>query len=143
MAPEAAARIAAEAATLGASVMASTSRRTGQQAAEAAASAIKTVPKLLYPFGGLATNPYLGLLALADLLVVTGDSISMISEALMTTAPLLIADPGGLGPRHRALSEGLFAQGLAAPLGAPPPPPRAALDETGRVAANIQARGWL
>jgi mitochondrial fission protein ELM1 len=83
------------------------------------------------------------MLALADLLVVTGDSISMLSEALMTTTPLLIADPGGLGPRHRALAEGLCAKGLAAPLGAPPPPARAPLDETGRVAAEIRARGWL
>jgi mitochondrial fission protein ELM1 len=143
MDPAVAARIAAEAATLGASVMASTSRRTGEAAGRAAASALKAIPHRLYPFGSVGANPYLGMLALADLLVVTGDSISMLSEALMTTAPLLIADPGGLGPRHRALAAGLFAQGLAAPLGSPLPPPRAPLDETGRVAADIRARGWL
>ncbi|WP_332308919.1 ELM1/GtrOC1 family putative glycosyltransferase [Roseococcus microcysteis] len=74
--------------------------------------------------------------------MVTGDSISMLSEALMTPAPLHIADPGGLGPRHRAVADSLFAAGLAAPLGGPPPPPRAALDETARVAAEIRARGW-
>jgi uncharacterized protein len=74
--------------------------------------------------------------------VVTGDSISMLSEALMTPAPLYIADPGGLGPRHRAVASAFIAAGLAARLGDQPPPPRAALDETGRVAAEIRARGW-
>jgi mitochondrial fission protein ELM1 len=143
MAPEVAARVATEAAGLGASVMASTSRRTGEAAGAAAASALKGVPHRLHAFASPGRNPYLGMLALADLLVVTGDSISMLSEALMTTAPLLIADPGGLGPRHRALAEGFFAKGLAAPLGSALPAPRAALDETGRVAAEIQGRGWL
>jgi mitochondrial fission protein ELM1 len=143
MAPEAAARIARAAAGLGASVMASTSRRTGAAAGEAVAAALAGLPHRLHRFGTPGENPYLGILALADLLVVTGDSISMLSEALMTTAPLLIADPGGLGHRHRALAEGLLARGLAAPLGAPPPSARAALDETGRVAAAIRARGWL
>jgi hypothetical protein len=66
----------------------------------------------------------------------------------MSAAPLLIADPGGLGARHRALAEGLFAEGLATPLkispsSAAPPAPHAPRDETGRVAAEIRARGWL
>ncbi|WP_375293342.1 ELM1/GtrOC1 family putative glycosyltransferase [Siccirubricoccus sp. G192] len=68
----------------------------------------------------------------------------MLSEAMVTAAPLFIADPGGLGPRHRALGESLVAAGQARPLDQAPapfvPPP---LDETGRVAAAIRARGWL
>jgi mitochondrial fission protein ELM1 len=143
MDPAAAARIAGEARGLGASVLASTSRRTGASGGQALGKALQDVPHHLHLYGATGPNPYLAILALADLLVVTGDSISMLSEALMTTAPLLIADPGGLGPRHRALGAGLVAEGLAAPLGAPLPPSRAALDETGRVAAEIEARGWL
>lgn len=71
----------------------------------------------------------------------TADSISMLSEALMTTSPLFIAGLEGVGPRHRALA-GLIAARLAAPLGGAAPPPRAALDETGRVAGEILRRGW-
>lgn len=143
MAPEAAARIGRASAALGASLLASTSRRTGAAAAAALREAIAGVPHHLHLFGAPGPNPYAAILGLADLLVVTGDSISMLSEALMTSAPLLIADPGGLGPRHRALAADLFAAGLAAPLGAAPPAPRTPLDETGRVAALIRARGWV
>lgn len=142
MAPDIAARIATEAAALGASVLATASRRTGQAATAAVAEALKNTPHRLYPWGGSGANPYGAMLATADLLVVTGDSISMLSEALMTTAPLLIADPGGLGPRHQAVAESLIAAGLAARLGAALPPPRAPRDETGRIAAEIRARGW-
>jgi len=143
MAPEAAAGIAAQAACLGASVMATTSRRTGIAAAEAVAHALSDVPHHLHRWGTAGQNPYRAMLALANILVVTGDSISMLSEALMTTASLLIADPGGLGPRHRAMADRLVAAGLAARLGDALPPPRAALDETGRVVAEIRARGLL
>ena len=74
----------------------------------------------------------------------TGDSVSMLSEALATPGPVFVADPGGLGPRHRALAESLYAAGQARPLGeAPAPFARDPLDETGRVAAMIRARGWV
>jgi mitochondrial fission protein ELM1 len=141
--PAAAARIAGAARALGASVLATTSRRTGPAAGPVLRQALQGAAHHLHLYGSGEPNPYLAILALADLLVVTGDSISMLSEALMTTATLLIADPGGLGPRHRALGAALAAAGLAAPLGAPLPPPRPPIDETGRVAAAIRARGWL
>jgi hypothetical protein len=50
-------------------------------------------------------NPYLAYLALADRLVVTGESMSMLAEAAATHRPLYIfdpgdaADPGGTAPR--------------------------------------------
>jgi len=143
MDPATAARIGLAAAGLGKAVLATTSRRSGAPAGAALAAALKEIPHHLYPFGGVGANPLHGILALSDLLVVTGDSISMLSEALMTPAPLYIADPGGLGPRHRAVASAFIAAGLAARLGDKPPPPRAALDETGRVAAEIRARGWV
>jgi mitochondrial fission protein ELM1 len=142
MAAETAARIAQQAAGLGASVLATTSRRTGAAAGQAVAEVLKNIPHRLYPWGGAGANPYGAMLAVADLVVVTGDSISMLSEALMTTAPLLIADPGGLGPRHHAVTAGLVTAGLAARLGDALPMPRAARDETGRIAAEIRSRGW-
>jgi mitochondrial fission protein ELM1 len=142
MPPEQAAAIGATVAGLGGSVIATTSRRTGDAAASALADALAAMPHHLHRWGAAGPNPFTAILALADRLVVTADSISMLSEALMTTSPLFIAGLDGVGPRHRALAGGLVAAGLAAPLGAPAPPPRAALDETGRVAAEILRRGW-
>jgi mitochondrial fission protein ELM1 len=142
MAPEVAARIAEQAAGLGASVLATTSRRTGAPASLAVAEVLKNIPHRLYPWGASGANPYGAMLAMADTLVVTGDSISMLSEALMTKAPLLIADPGGLGPRHQAVAESLITAGLATRLGDPLPPPRLMRDETARIAAEIRSRGW-
>lgn len=142
MEPAVGTRIAQQAAALGASLLVTASRRTGAAATGAVAEALKDFPHVLYPWGGSGANPYLAMLAMADLLVVTGDSISMLSEALMTEAPILVADPGGLGPRHQAMTGSLIAAGLAARLGDPLPPPRAVRDETARVVAEIRARGW-
>jgi mitochondrial fission protein ELM1 len=52
-------------------------------------------------------NPYFGMLALADVIVVTGDSVSMVSEAVATAAPVLVVDLPGQSRRI-----GLFRQGL-------------------------------
>ncbi|MBS0333754.1 MAG: mitochondrial fission ELM1 family protein, partial [Proteobacteria bacterium] len=64
-------------------------------------------------------NPYLAVLAQTDRLVVTGDSISMVSEALSTGRPVQVFDELDLGPRHRAFVEALYARGRAAPLAKP------------------------
>jgi uncharacterized protein len=141
---EVAARIGVEVASFAGSVLASTSRRTGAAATETLAGTLREVPHRLFRWGDGGPNPYPGFLAWADATVVTGDSVSMLSEALATAGPVFVADPGGLGPRHRMLHASLYAAGQARPL-APDPPffPRAALDESGRVAAEIRARGLL
>jgi mitochondrial fission protein ELM1 len=56
-------------------------------------------------------NPYLGVLALADRLVVTGDSVSMVSEALATPHPVEVF-AGQLRPRHRRFLDALLSRGL-------------------------------
>ncbi|MFL1462021.1 mitochondrial fission ELM1 family protein [Roseococcus sp. DSY-14] len=136
-------KIAQQTAELGRFLWVTTSRRTGEAATEAVAAALAATPHRLHRFGGDGPNPYLSLLAQAKRIVVTGDSVSMLSEALMSPAPLLVAEPPWLGRRHRALLEALVSRGLAAPLGSAPPPPRAPLDETGRVAQLIRQRGWI
>lgn len=144
MDPAIAARIARQAATLGLHLHVTTSRRTGAAAAEAVAGALHATPHLLYRFGEDGPNPYVSLLAGAKRLVVTGDSISMLSEALMSPAALLIVDPGKLGPRHRRMAAALYAAGRAAPLGGGlPPAVQAPLDETWRVVREIRARNLL
>jgi hypothetical protein len=139
-----AASIGARTAAFAGSVLASTSRRTGAAAASALADALRGTPHSLFRWGDAGPNPYLGFLAWADAAVVTGDSVSMVSEALATSGPVFVADPGGLGPRHRALHASLYAAGQARPL-APEAVffERAPLDESGRVAAEIRARGLI
>ncbi len=52
-------------------------------------------------------NPYFGLLALADAVIATVDSVSMVSEAVATSAPVMLAPLPG---RSRRI--GLFLDGL-------------------------------
>ncbi len=46
----------------------------------------------VFIWDGRGANPYLGILALAERLIVTGDSVSMISEALSTGHPVEVLD---------------------------------------------------
>jgi mitochondrial fission protein ELM1 len=126
------------------SVMATASRRTGAEATDALAAALDPVPHRLHRWGGQGPNPLLGFMAWADMLVVTGDSVSMVSEALVTTAPIFIAETGSEGRRHFALHRSLYDAGQARPLAeAPARFARTPLDETARIAAEIRARGLL
>jgi hypothetical protein len=139
-----AASIGTQAVGFAGSVLASTSRRTGSAATDALAETLRPVPHRLFRWADAGPNPYLGFLAWADAVVVTGDSVSMLSEALATAGPIFVADPGGLGARHRALHASLYSAGQAKPLTADPSFfARAPLDESGRVAAAIRARGLL
>lgn len=143
MEPAIAAALARQVTGFAGSVLASASRRTGSPATAAMAAALLGTPHRLFAWGDAGPNPYLGFLAWADAVVVTGDSVSMLSEALATAGPVFVADPGGLGPRHRALAGSLYAAGQARPLEqASAPFERQPLDETGRVAATIRSRGW-
>lgn len=57
-------------------------------------------------------NPYVGMLALADRLIVTGESISMISEALASGRPVHVLPLEGFGRRHDRFVNGLVERGL-------------------------------
>lgn len=53
-----------------------------------------TVPTFVHRWNAAAEdNPYLALLALADQLIVTGESMSMLAEACSTNKPVFIFDP--------------------------------------------------
>jgi mitochondrial fission protein ELM1 len=60
-------------------------------------------------------NPYFGLLASADAIVVTVDSISMVSEAVATHAPVMVADLPGRSARIGRFRESLLAAGRVRP----------------------------
>jgi len=139
--PALAADLARGAASFGGSVMATTSRRSGAAATEAVRSALSGVPHRLHGWSEGGRNPYPGFLAWADAVVVSGDSVSMISEALGTAAPVFIAETTE-APRHRRLWRSLYEAGQARPFTAPTPFRRTPLDEAERVAREIRARGW-
>ncbi len=73
----------------GASLLVTTSARTSQEAAHALAKAI-AVPAEIHVWQPGKENPYLGYLALADEIIVTGDSMSMLAEACFTGKPVHI-----------------------------------------------------
>ena len=136
--------IAQLAINMGGTVMATTSRRTGSEASDALAAGLGPCMHVLYRWGEPDENPYMGFLASADVIVVTADSVSMISEACATEAPVYVALPELAGPRHRALIESLaqsgqvrlFSHSLASW-------PRTPLDVSGRVADEIRRRFGL
>jgi len=81
------------------------SRRTGE-------AQIAILRRILEPMGAYiwdmtGENPYFGFLAIADAIVVTMDSISMVSEAIATSAPVLLQSLPGKSRRI-----GLFEQML-------------------------------
>lgn len=99
---------------LGGSVLVTTSARTPATATEALFHAIDA-PAYLHRWApGGTDNPYFGFVGLADRLVVTGDSISMIAEACATGKPVHLFDFGAGGAL--AMREGA-ASAAGSPLG--------------------------
>ncbi len=107
-----ASRLAAEA---GGSLMVTTSRRS-DDTADALIDEIR-VPAEIFKWGDAGENPYLGYLAMADGVVVTGDSVSMCSEAAATPGPVWIYAPKKLTVhKHAVLHRQLYDGGFARPL---------------------------
>jgi hypothetical protein len=103
----------------GGSLVITTSPRTGEAAdhVAAAAAGAGAKPQLVHQWSRHGDNPYLGILALADILVVTGDSVSMCTEASATAKPVYIYAPSGfVVPKHARFQADLFAKGYARPL---------------------------
>ncbi len=73
----------------GGSLLVSTSPRTGNDATDALLGALD-VPVWSYRYGSGEENPYRALLALADAFIVTGESVSMATEAVMTGRPVAV-----------------------------------------------------
>lgn len=104
---------------IGGRVLLTTSRRTGREA-EAALLAELPPQSWAYRWGDAGENPYFGLLAWADVVVVTGDSMSMASEACGTDKPVLIDAPAAeTSAKHARLHAELYARRRALPLAAP------------------------
>ena len=89
------------------------SRRTSPDARAALHAAI--APGGGWMWDGTGENPYFGLLALADAIVVTEDSVSMVSEAVATSAPVLLAALPGRSRRIRLFNRFLQEDGRVRP----------------------------
>jgi len=87
------------------------SRRTPDAALAVFAEAARADP-VLWVWDRSGDNPYAGLLATADRLVVTGDSVSMISEALATPHPVEIFT-ATVRRRHEGFLQTLVDRGYA------------------------------
>lgn len=89
------------------------SRRTDPPARDAMLATLRELGG--YAWDGTGENPYFGLLALADAIVVTEDSVSMTSEALSTGKPVYIAALEGRSGRIAAFQAQMQAKGLTRP----------------------------
>lgn len=96
--PISGARLARQASELagkrGGSLLVTTSARTPAATVDALFGGV-TVPSLLYRWRrDDPENPFFGFLALADAIIVTGDSVSMMTEACATGQPVYFYDTG-------------------------------------------------
>ncbi|HUO21762.1 MAG TPA: mitochondrial fission ELM1 family protein [Caulobacteraceae bacterium] len=91
---------------------------------------------------GQGDNPYLGILALSDRLVATGDSVSMVSEAVASGRPTAVLDLGG-GARHERFLSNLVERRIVSRLDGSPwlEPPAHPVNATLAVAEAV--RGLL
>ena len=94
--PRAAARLARQASAMakaqGGSLLVTTSARTAPAAVEALSEGIEAPGHLYRWRRNDDDNPYFGYLALADAIIVTADSISMLTEACATGKPVYMFD---------------------------------------------------
>lgn len=99
---------------VGGTFLLTTSRRTGEQAQRVLLEKIKDIPCYEYLWGNKGENPYMGYLSEADNIVVTGDSVSMCSEAVGTGKNVYIFEgKDWLTPKHHRFVESLYNKGFA------------------------------
>ena len=103
-------QLAWSAQSLGGSLLVTPSRRTGEENGIAIKDAIAAVPNFFWEGNGF--NPYFGILGLADFLIVTCDSVNMVSEALASGKPVYVAALSGGSVKFEKFYRCLRDQGL-------------------------------
>ena len=122
----------------GAALLVTASRRTGVEATAALRQALKDTPGEFWD--GSGDNPYFAYLGVADTIIVTGDSVNMVSEACATGKPVKVIHL----PSKRHTKFDIFHQDMEK-IGATRPFDGSIerwdyspLDETGRVAEAVR-----
>ncbi|PWR18759.1 hypothetical protein DKG75_17385 [Zavarzinia compransoris] len=132
-------RLAAAAGAIGAGLAITPSRRTAPAALDGLRRGLGDRPRFIWD--GKGDNPYFGLLGLSDHLVITADSVSMISEALLTGRPVHVARLPGRSNRLGRFVDDLVADGYVRWFDGSFPTWRyEPLDEMPRVAALVRQR---
>lgn len=136
-------RLAANLKTLcdkhGAGLAVTASRRTGAENEKHLRDALADA--LCWFWDGSGDNPYFGLLGLADAIVVTADSVSMVSEACATGKPVHVIELDGGSAKFARFHEGLRIAGITRPFdGTLETWSYDAPDDTARVADEIVRR---
>lgn len=117
------------------------SRRTPAKLAALARTYWADVPGLRWFDAGDGENPYAGAVAWADRIVVSPDSVNMVSEACATACPVYVPEPQRASGRVRRYLDTMLARGRIQPLGKlPDDHPAEPLRETARIAALVRDR---
>ena len=102
-------RIAMDLAAAGCGVMVTPSRRTPDHLTRALARALAGKPAFVWD--GTGDNPYAAMIALSDAIIVTGDSVNMVGEALAAGVPVQVYEPSGGHPKIAGFIEKLVQAG--------------------------------
>jgi len=125
------------------SVFVTPSRRTPPKLLTAVRDNLTTIPHVIWD--GTGENPYPHMLAGADLLIVTGDSVNMTGEACATGKPVYVFEPKGGSAKFRRFHAALRQYGATRPLVGAVIPPQSwtyrPLDATSDIADEV-VRRW-
>lgn len=140
--PAVTAQLADRLATLarqGIGLMVTPSRRTGPENEAVLRQHLQGLPAVVWD--GAGANPYFGYLGLADAVLCTGDSVSMVSEAASTGKPVYVIALEGKSAKFDRFHQLMVERGVTRPFTGvvenwTPTP----LDDTPRVAAEVLRR---
>ena len=134
-----AARLAAFAGDTGGTLLVTPSRRTGAENEAVLRAGLRDSRAIVWD--GSGDNPYFGYLAHADQIVVTCDSVSMVSEACATGKPVYVYDLPGGGEKFRRFHDLLRSEEITKPFtGKVSEWSYPYVDETAAVGAEIRRR---
>lgn len=98
----------------GGSILITDSWRTGEEARRLIMGILKDIPAYTYLWGEKKDNPYMGYLACADNIIVTGDSVSMTCESCGTGHPVYVyCGKNWLTPKQLRFVQSLYDGGYA------------------------------
>lgn len=125
----------------GGSFLVTVSRRTSPQVSSVLRTAYGALPGMFWSGPQDGANPYAGILAWSDRLIVTPDSVNMLSEACATGRPVWTYSPERIVGKLARLHAQLIDSGHLRALGDTQPRPGVApLRETAAVAQLIRSR---